>query len=97
MLVGVVTDGMLLFTCVCVCVCAHRAQRFELGLHHEVELAELAAAGVGGFDPLVEAALVDEAQAARAATRHYQRTVVLALTVADPAQGIVHAHLPLAS
>lgn len=35
---------------------------------------------------------MDEAQAARAATRHDQRTLVIALTVADPAQKIVHTH-----
>lgn len=38
---------------------------------------------------------MDEAQAARAAARHYQRTVVVALTVADPAQEIVHTHVDL--
>lgn len=39
---------------------------------------------------------MDEAQAARAAARHDQRTVVVALAVADPAQeNRAHTHVDL--
>lgn len=35
---------------------------FRLGLHNELELAELAAPDIGGLDPLLETSLVHIAQ-----------------------------------
>lgn len=67
------------------CVCVYLAQRFEFGLHDEIELAELAAARIRGLDPLVETRLVHKAQAARAVARHDERTLLVALAVADSA------------
>lgn len=65
---------------------SHLAQRLELGLHDELVLAELATARVRTLDPLLQAGLVDEAQAARAVARRDQGTLV-PFTVANPAGG----------
>lgn len=63
---------------------AHLAQRLELCLHDELVFTELAAAGVGALDPLLQTGLVDEAQASCAVARRDQGTLV-PFTVANPA------------
>lgn len=56
----------------------------DLGVHDEVELAELAAPGVGALDPLLQARLVHVAQGTRAEARRDERVVgFLPFTVAD--------------
>lgn len=59
-------------------------QRLQPGLHDELVLAELAAARVGALDPLLQAGLVHEVQAARAVAGRDQGALVVALAVADP-------------
>lgn len=68
------------------------AQRFELGLHDELVFTQLAAAGVGALDPLLQTALVDEAQAPCAVAGGDQRTLVIAFTVANPASAREKSH-----
>lgn len=60
---------------------------FELGLHYEVILAELTAACVWAFDPLVEAGLVDEAQGACAAAGRDEGALLIPFAVTDPGEG----------
>lgn len=62
------------------------AEGLELGLHDEVVLAQLTAARVGAFDPLVEAGLVHEAQGARAAAGRDERTPLIPFAVTDPGE-----------
>ena len=64
------------------------AQWLEFGLHDELILAELAAACVRALDPLLQAGLMDKAQAACAVAWCDQRTLVIPLTVTDP----THTH-----
>lgn len=59
---------------------------FELGLHYEVILAELATAGVWALDPLVEAGLVDKAQSARAAAGGDEGALFIPFAVTDPGE-----------
>lgn len=54
-------------------------------MHDEVELAELAAAGVRALDPLLQAGLVDIAEGAGAVTGGDEGKVRLSLAVADAA------------
>lgn len=61
------------------------AQRFELGLHDELIFTELTAARVGALYPLLQAGLVDEAQAPRAVAWCDQRTLLVTFTVTNPA------------
>lgn len=63
---------------------SHLAQRLELGLHDELVFTELAAAGVGALDPLLQTGLVDEAQASCAVAWRDQGTLV-PFTVTNPA------------
>lgn len=64
---------------------SHLAQRLELGLHDELVFTELAAAGVGALDPLLQTGLVDKAQASRAVAWRDQGTLV-PFTVTNPAR-----------
>ena len=71
-------------------VCGYLPQRLQFGLHDELKLAELTAARVRAFDPLLQACLMHEAQTARAVARHDQRTFIITLAVTDPAH--THTH-----
>lgn len=61
------------------------SQRLQLDLHDELVLAELTGARVRALDPLLQARLMHEVQAPRAAAGGDQRALVVPLTVADPA------------
>lgn len=65
--------------------CTHFPQRLQPGLHDELVLAQLAAARVGALDPLLQAGLVHEVEAPRAAAGRDQGALVIPFTVADPA------------
>lgn len=58
-------------------------ERLDLGVHDEVELAELAAPGVRTLDPLLQARLVHITQGTRAVAGGDEGVVRLPLTVAD--------------
>lgn len=59
-------------------------QRFQLGLHDELVLAELTAACVRTLDPLLQASLMHKMKASCAVTGGDQRAFVISFTVADP-------------
>jgi hypothetical protein len=59
-------------------------QRFQLGLHDELVLAEFTAACVRTLDPLLQASLMHEMEAPCAVTGGDQRALVIPFTVADP-------------
>lgn len=61
------------------------SQRLLLGLHDELELAQLTAARVGALDPLLQAGLVHEMEAPRAVAWGDQRALIIPFTVTDPA------------
>lgn len=65
------------------------SQRLQLDLHDELVLAELTAARVRALDPLLQARLMHEVQAPRAAAGGDQRALVVPLTVADPADVLI--------
>ena len=60
-------------------------ERFDLCVHDEVELAELAAPGVRTLDPLLQAGLVHVTQGAGAVAGGDEGEVGLPLAVADAA------------
>lgn len=59
-------------------------QRFQLGLHDELVLAELTAACVRALDPLLQASLMHKMEASCTVTGGDQRALIISFTVADP-------------
>lgn len=59
-------------------------ERFELGLHDKVVLAEFTTASVRALNPLVQAGLMNKAQGPCAAARCDEGTFIISLTVTDP-------------
>lgn len=59
-------------------------QRFQLGLHDELVLAEFTAACIRTLDPLLQASLVHKMEASCTVAGGDQRVLIIAFTVADP-------------